>query len=180
MNIVFTIVEPIWPMLQNISQTMIYSVHTCRGVETLSWLPDILTYFHHSCPAPHILCIQSSFNLPDICLIYRTMSCMTGCFHTSAYMYMYMMTWDEKKNRHLGQMIEKMKNELPQVGFEPHDTLHSRQILIHLCEQVNWNLVYTCNMYIIFLEYDITLEPSTTLHAPQSCRKYGRRKNHQI
>ena len=37
-----------------------------RGVETLSQLPDILTYFHHSCPAPHILSIQFSFNLPDI------------------------------------------------------------------------------------------------------------------
>ena len=24
---------------------------------TLSQLPDILAYFHHSCPAPHILCI---------------------------------------------------------------------------------------------------------------------------
>ena len=33
------------------------------GVETLSQLPDILTYFHHSCPDPHI---QFSFNLPDI------------------------------------------------------------------------------------------------------------------
>ena len=37
-----------------------------RGVKTLSQLLDILTYFHHSCPAPHILCIQFSFNLPDI------------------------------------------------------------------------------------------------------------------
>ena len=37
-----------------------------RGVETLSQLLDILTYFHHSCPAPHILCIQLSCNLPDI------------------------------------------------------------------------------------------------------------------
>ena len=38
----------------------------CRGVETLNRLPDILTYFRHCCPAPHILCIQFSFNLPDI------------------------------------------------------------------------------------------------------------------
>ena len=30
-----------------------YNVH--RGVETLSQLPDILTYFHLSSPAPHIL-----------------------------------------------------------------------------------------------------------------------------
>ena len=37
-----------------------------EGVETLNQLPDILTYFHYSCPAPHILCIQFSFNLPDI------------------------------------------------------------------------------------------------------------------
>ena len=65
-------------------------VHMCRGVETLSQLPDILAYFHHSCPVPHILCIQFSFNLPDIQYIYRTMSCMTGCFHTTAYVYVYM------------------------------------------------------------------------------------------
>ena len=56
-----------------------------RGVEIVSQLPDIFTYFHHSCSAPHILCIQLSFNLPDIHYIYRTMSCMTGCFHTSGY-----------------------------------------------------------------------------------------------
>ena len=31
-----------------------------RGVEILSRLPDILNYFHHSCAAPHILCIQYS------------------------------------------------------------------------------------------------------------------------
>ena len=33
------------------------------GVETLSQLPEILTYFHYSCPAPHIFCM---LNLPDI------------------------------------------------------------------------------------------------------------------
>ena len=33
----------------------------CRGVEIVSQLPNILIYFHHSCLAPHILCIQSSF-----------------------------------------------------------------------------------------------------------------------
>ena len=43
---------------------------------------DYRTFSHHSCPAPHILCIQLGFNLPDIHQIYRTMSCMTGCFHT--------------------------------------------------------------------------------------------------
>ena len=36
------------------------------GVEILSKLPDILAYFNHSFPAPHILCIWLSFNLPDI------------------------------------------------------------------------------------------------------------------
>ena len=48
-------------------------------------LPDILTYMYsqHSCPAPHIRCIQCSLNLPDIYWIYWTMSCMTGCFHTT-------------------------------------------------------------------------------------------------
>ena len=30
-----------------------YNICTCRGVETLSQLPDILAYFCHSCPAPH-------------------------------------------------------------------------------------------------------------------------------
>ena len=59
----------------------IYNTYTCtcskavsicnvhyhsQGMETLTQLLDILTYFHHSCPAPHILCIQFSFNLPDI------------------------------------------------------------------------------------------------------------------
>ena len=56
---------------------------TNRGVEIVSRLLDILAYFHHSFPAPHILCIQFSFNLPDIHCIYRTMSCITGCFHTT-------------------------------------------------------------------------------------------------
>ena len=46
------------------------NIHTCiyihRGVEIVSQLPDILAYFQHPCPAPHILCIQLSFNLPDI------------------------------------------------------------------------------------------------------------------
>ena len=45
---------------------IIIMIFIVRGVETLSQLPDILTYFHHSCPAPHILSIQLSFNLPDI------------------------------------------------------------------------------------------------------------------
>ena len=53
-----------------------------RCVEILSQLPEIGIYFHYSCPAPHILCIQFNFNLPDIHYIYWTMSCMTGCFHT--------------------------------------------------------------------------------------------------
>ena len=62
--------------------------NTSRGVDRLSQLPDILTYmyFHYSCPAPHILCIQFSFNLPDIHQIYQTVSCMTGCFHIPIYM----------------------------------------------------------------------------------------------
>ena len=36
-------------------------MYTYRGVEIVSQLPNILTYFHHSCPDPHILCIQLSF-----------------------------------------------------------------------------------------------------------------------
>ena len=56
-----------------------------RGVETLNQLPDILAYFHLSYSALHILCIDLSFNLPDIHWIYRTMSCTTGCFHTTAH-----------------------------------------------------------------------------------------------
>ena len=35
-----------------------------RGV--VSHLLDILAYFQHPCPAPHTLCLQLSFNLPDI------------------------------------------------------------------------------------------------------------------
>ena len=37
-----------------------------RGMEIVSQLFDILTYFHYSCLAPHVLCVQLSFNLPDI------------------------------------------------------------------------------------------------------------------
>ena len=37
-----------------------------RSMETLSQLQYILTYFHYSCPVPHILCIQFSVNLLDI------------------------------------------------------------------------------------------------------------------
>ena len=52
--------------LFNLTSELITLRFTCRGVEIVSQLPDILTYFHHSCPAPHTLCIQFSFNLPDI------------------------------------------------------------------------------------------------------------------
>ena len=56
-------------------------IATCR--QRCGWLPDILTYFHYSC-AFHIVCIKLSFNLLGIHYIYRTISCMTGCFHTTA------------------------------------------------------------------------------------------------
>ena len=74
-----------------------YCIH--RGVEIVSQLPDILACFHYSCPAPHILCIQFSFNLPDIHQNYQTMSCMTGCFHTPVYtcrlqVYMYLQLYN--------------------------------------------------------------------------------------
>ena len=50
---------PIWFQSDtNLIQIWYKSDITSRDVETLSRLPDILTYFHHSCPAPHILCIQ--------------------------------------------------------------------------------------------------------------------------
>ena len=52
--------------LFNLTSELITLRFTCRGVEIVSQLPDILTYFHHSCPAPHTLCIQFSFNLLDI------------------------------------------------------------------------------------------------------------------
>ena len=42
-----------------------------------------LDLFHPSCPALHILCIQFSFNLPDIHWIYRTLSSMSSTFHTT-------------------------------------------------------------------------------------------------
>ena len=66
-----TIFEPIWPIVQILSKTLncvyIYYMYILyRSVEILSQLPDILTHFPLSCPAPHILCIQFSFNLPDI------------------------------------------------------------------------------------------------------------------
>ena len=52
--------------------TCMSSIYVTMGVETLSRLPDILVYFHHSCPAPHILviCIQFSLNLLDIYTMY--------------------------------------------------------------------------------------------------------------
>ena len=40
-----------------------------------------------------ILCIQLSFNLPDIQYIYWTMSCMTGCFHTTVYVHMHIIMY---------------------------------------------------------------------------------------
>ena len=70
-------------LLQVITIDSKYCYSTTRGVETLSQLPHILAYFHHSYPAPHILCVQFSFNLPDIHQIYQTISSMTGCFHTT-------------------------------------------------------------------------------------------------
>ena len=43
---------------------------SCRGVETLSELPDILTYFQHALlSCTHMLCIQFSFNLLDILIV---------------------------------------------------------------------------------------------------------------
>ena len=45
------------------SSVIYQKVRSSQGVETL---PDILTYFHHSCPAPHIHCIQFNFNILDI------------------------------------------------------------------------------------------------------------------
>ena len=53
----------------------LFYINTCgedRGVETLSQLPDILTHFHHSCPAPiYFVYMQFSFNLPDITMFIR-------------------------------------------------------------------------------------------------------------
>ena len=46
-------------------------VHMCRGVETLSQLPDILAYFHHSDPAP----IYFVYSLVSI---YRTFTIFIG------------------------------------------------------------------------------------------------------
>ena len=50
---------------------------TCvyRDVEALSQLLDIFTYIHHSCRAPHILCIQFGYQtmswlFPHPCMIY--------------------------------------------------------------------------------------------------------------
>ena len=38
-------------------------MYVYRDIEIVNWLPDMLTYFQHPCPAPHVLCIQ--FSLPD-------------------------------------------------------------------------------------------------------------------
>ena len=71
-GLLFSIIVVLSPLIcgsecnSNNSNSLWLSVCVCRGVDTLSRLPDILAYFHHSCPAPHILCIQFSFNLPDI------------------------------------------------------------------------------------------------------------------
>ena len=45
------------------SSVIYQKVRSSQGVETL---PDILTYFHHSCPASRIHFIQFSFKLLDI------------------------------------------------------------------------------------------------------------------
>ena len=56
------------PVTISLAPETIHGSAICKGVGTLSQLPDILTLFSsvHSCPAPHILCIQFSFNLLDI------------------------------------------------------------------------------------------------------------------
>ena len=38
-------------------------MYVYRDMGIVNWLPDILAYFQHPCPAPHILGIQ--FSLPD-------------------------------------------------------------------------------------------------------------------
>ena len=66
----------IWSKISDYLMYMIMMIHeylvtryTFKKVTTpgvWSQLLDILNYFHYSCPAPQILCIQFSFNLPDI------------------------------------------------------------------------------------------------------------------
>ena len=51
-------------------------MYVYRGMEIVNWLPDILAYFQHPCQLP-IYFVYSS--------VYRTMSCMTGCFHSTVY-----------------------------------------------------------------------------------------------
>ena len=55
-------------LAKNLLERLVCSVYSSvnRGMEIVSQLFDILTYFHNSCPAPHILCVQLSFSLPDI------------------------------------------------------------------------------------------------------------------
>ena len=51
----------------NSTTTLHNNNYTVRGMEIVSQLPDILAHFQYcSRPAPHILCIQLSFNLSDI------------------------------------------------------------------------------------------------------------------
>ena len=76
------------------------------------------THFHYSCPAPHILCIQFSFNLQDIHYIYQAMFYMNGCFHTTAYSYR-MCIWTTLVPYYEGSMIECVEfyfNNIGQMG----------------------------------------------------------------
>ena len=59
--------------------TLIFILVVCRGVEIVSLFSIFL-------PCSHILCLL------DIHQMYRTMSCMTGYFHTPAYLVCYLST----------------------------------------------------------------------------------------
>ena len=72
---------PLW-MNTSLGITILNKMNTGLGVKTLSRLPDLFSLLL-SCS--HILCIQFSFNVPYIQYNYRTMSCMTGCFYTTAH-----------------------------------------------------------------------------------------------
>ena len=76
---------------------------------------------------------------------------------------MYMMTWDEKKerkkDRHLRQM-KKMKNELPQVGVEPM-TLCTPDRCSCTCTNSLIDILY---MYIVHVYCTCTLNDTVYMY----------------
>ena len=67
---------------------------SCEIIDSRHFSQDLpqggLHVFHHFCPAPHILCIQFSFEFIRHSLDSSDIACMTGCFHTTVYWIMWL------------------------------------------------------------------------------------------